>query len=517
MKKESIYEMGGRLITIFIYAVFCVLPFYLENHHYNVGEAKSHFLYVVSVGVASLILIWGLCLLFLHYRELDKRKVKKIWNNISITEKFLALYTILVFVSFAFSKYKAEILWGIYNWRVGCVPLLLISLMTILIIHLWSGSRWIVAAIGSVSAIVFLLGVCNRFSIYPIAIEPMQVEYISTLGNINWFCGYMAVIAPIGIGMFVFGDYTDEIERWKKTYWGMYAFLCFVTAFSQGSDSAYLWYVALFAMLFWIVIEKKEWLQNWLIILIMWALSAQLIRLILFLLPDDYYFYEAHKYLINSNCTLIIALIVIGIYVLLYRNNFVKWELTNRTRAVLRSLLVASMAGCILGWLGVSAYNTIAGIPGLEENSLFLLNEKWGTDRGAIIRISLRAWLDMPLFQKLFGCGPDGFYYHIYSIPEAAAYLQAAFEDAYWTNAHCELVTSLVNIGLIGTLSFVAIFITFVYRCMKKGKEQPLLYIPVVCVACYFIHNLVSFAQVINYPYLFFIMGMGECYLRRKE
>lgn len=109
MKKESIYEMEGRLITIFIYAVFCVLPFYLENHHYNLGEAKSHFLYVVSVGVASLILIWGLCLLFLHYRELDKRKVKKIWNNISIAEKFLALYTILVFVSFAFSKYKAEI------------------------------------------------------------------------------------------------------------------------------------------------------------------------------------------------------------------------------------------------------------------------------------------------------------------------------------------------------------------------------------------------------------------------
>lgn len=214
---------------------------------------------------------------------------------------------------------------------------------------------------------------------------------------------------------------------------------------------------------------------------------------------------------------MVIALIVIGFYVLLYRKNFVQWELTNRTRTILRILLVASMAGCILGWLGVSAYNTIVGIPGLEENTLFLLNEKWGTDRGAIIRIALRAWLDMPLYQKLFGCGPDGFYYHIYSIPEAAAYLKAAFEDAYWTNAHCELVTSLVNIGLIGTLSFVAIFITFIYRCMKRGKEQPLLYIPVVCVACYFVHNLVSFAQVINYPYLFFIMGMGEDYLRRKE
>ena len=51
------------------------------------------------------------------------------------------------------------------------------------------------------------------------------------------------------------------------------------------------------------------------------------------------------------------------------------------------------------------------------------------------------------------------------------------------------------------------IFVTFVYRCFKKGKEQPLLYIPAVCVVCYFAHNLVSFAQVINYPYVFLYWG----------
>lgn len=517
MKKEGIYKFGEHLITIFIYAVFWVLPFYLENHHYNVGEAKSHFLYGVSIIVVIFTLIWGVSLFILHRNDFDKSKVKRSLGEISITEKFLNLYTVCLVVSYVCSEYKEETLWGIYNWRFGFLPLLLISVMTILIIHLWRGNRWIAAAIGSVSALVFLLGVCNRFSIYPIAIEPMQVEYISTLGNINWFCGYLSVIAPIGIGVFVFCEYTDREEHWKKIYWGMYVVLCFVTAFCQGSDSVYLWYVSLFSVLFWIVADKKEWLQNWLILIIMWALSAQLVRLIKFILPPGYFNYEAHKYFISSNFTLVVALIAVGIYVFLFYKKFSQWEMTNRIGRNLRLFLVISIIGSILGWLGISAYNTIVGIPGLEENTLFLLNEKWGTNRGVIMQITIHAWWDMPPFQKLFGCGPDGFYHYVYSIPETETYLRKVFDDAVWTNAHCELLTGLINIGLIGTLSFVGIFVTFVYRCMKKAKGQPLLYIPVVCVACYFIHNLVSFAQVINYPYVFFIMGMGECYLRRKK
>ena len=321
--------------------------------------------------------------------------------------------------------------------------------------------------------------------------------------------------------MFVFGNYTDPTDQWKKRYWGMYAALCFVTAFCQGSDSVYLWYGSLFAVLLWIVVEKRGWLQNWLILFIMWALSAQFVRLVKFLAPGCFN-YEARKYLINSNFTLVLALIAVGVYFLLFSEKFIQWKVTDRIIRNLRILIMASIVGIILVWLVVSRFNTIVGIPGLEENTLFLLNEKWGSDRGTIINTALNLWLDMPFSQKLFGVGPDGFCYHAYSIPEVAAYLREMFDDAswanaHWTNAHCELLTSMINIGLVGTLSFVCIFITFVYRCLKKGKEQPLLYIPAVCVVCYFAHNLVSFAQVINYPYVFFIMGMSECYLRRKE
>lgn len=517
MKKKVIDKAGSVLVTVYIFLIFCILPFYLENHHYNVGEAKSRFFWGTSIIVLILLGVW--CLIRKLWNEGEQNKKGKVicaWNNTSWTEKFLLLYTLFIIISYAFSEYKQETLWGVFNWRFGLIPLLLVSGMTVVTIHLWSGNKWIAAAIGSVSAIVFLLGVCNRFSVYPILIEPMQPEFISTLGNIKWFCGYLAVIAPVGIGMFVIGKYTDPTEQWKKLYWGMYAVLSFVTGFCQGSDSVYLWYGSLFAILLWIVAEKKEWLQNWLVLFIMWALSAQLVRLIKFLAPGCFN-YEAHKYLINSNFTLIIALIAAGTYFLLFSRKGIQWKFTNRITRNLRILVIASISIGVLAWLGLSIYNTTVGIPGLEQSTLFLLNEKWGTDRGAEMKTAIELWLGMPLVQKLFGCGPDGFYYYAYSIPEMFAYLRNLFDDAYLINAHCELLTSMVNIGVLGTMSFIGVFVTFVYRCMKKGKEQPLLYIPAVCVVCYFAHNLVSFAQIINYPYVFLIMGMGEWYLRKIE
>lgn len=79
------------------------------------------------------------------------------------------------------------------------------------------------------------------------------------------------------------------------------------------------------------------------------------------------------------------------------------------------------------------------------------------------------------------------------------------------------MLTSLVNLGVLGTIAFVGIFVTFYIRCMKRGKEDYIAYIFAVCVVCYFTNNLVSFAQLYNIPYLFLLLGIGGAYLREFE
>ena len=113
---------------------------------------------------------------------------------------------------------------------------------------------------------------------------------------------------------------------------------------------------------------------------------------------------------------------------------------------------------------------------------------------------------------KNAGRGPG-----LFSLPELAAELNAAFGGSRLTNSHNELLTSLVNTGIAGTFLYLGIQLSFMARCLKRKTEADALYPMAACVFCYLIHNLVSFSQVLNLPFLFLILGMGEGVLRSSR
>lgn len=92
--------------------------------------------------------------------------------------------------------------------------------------------------------------------------------------------------------------------------------------------------------------------------------------------------------------------------------------------------------------------------------------------------------------------------------------LRDYFGDNRLTNAHNELLTSLVNIGITGTIFYFGFFLSSMIRCLKEAGKKQYLLIPAGCIFCYLIHNTVSFAQVLNLPYIFVIVAMGERMLR---
>ena len=101
--------------------------------------------------------------------------------------------TILIAI-YVFSNYKDITLWGEEGWYMGLVPLLLLCGISFFISRLWQGDGNLAYLIMGASAVVFLLGICNRYSFYPISLAGSQPGFISTLGNINWFCGFFLII-----------------------------------------------------------------------------------------------------------------------------------------------------------------------------------------------------------------------------------------------------------------------------------------------------------------------------------
>jgi len=502
----------SKILVVYAFLLFCVYPFYYENGYYNIGIAKNNFLSVI------LYITFGVMIIAMGFqiRALNKRNSKMWeWKRTSITEKILYIYMLSIVVAFLFSPFKIDVLQGTDGWFLGTVPLLLMTTMSFFVIHMWKEHHWLRYGVMIVSSIIFGLGICNRFSIYPITIEPSNPSFISTLGNINWFCGYMSVIAPIGISLFILQEEHEYKKTITKIMYALYVWIAFVAGLCQGSESVILWNAALFITLLWISVKNIYCIRRWLFSVFLWGMAGQFIKILIFLFPDNYN-YDV-SFIVESNFTLFVA---VAALVFFFGAGYMEKEKKEFPAKVIRGVrigIVLLIAISLISWLSLFIYNSTVGIDALQGNKLMTFGDSWGNGRGIILKTSFWIYSEMSFWQKIFGVGADGFYFFAYSIPEIKNYLVNYYGESILTNAHCEIFTNIINLGIFGTLAYLGVLFTFIFRCMNKGRNNSLLYIPAVCVICYLANNLVSFAQILNIPYLFLIIGIGEFYLQKEK
>ena len=63
-------------------------------------------------------------------------------------------------------------------------------------------------------------------------------------------------------------------------------------------------------------------------------------------------------------------------------------------------------------------------------------------------------------------------------------------------------------------LAFIGIFWSSFQRLLEKAKREPLCYVFAASLLSYFVHNQFSFAQVLNVPYIYMMLGLGESLMR---
>jgi O-antigen ligase len=130
--------------------------------------------------------------------------------------------------------------------------------------------------------------------------------------------------------------------------------------------------------------------------------------------------------------------------------------------------------------------------------------------------MGIELYARMKPWQWLFGIGPDCFAEYLYSFPDLAGLCLDYFGGQLLKNAHNEILTMLVNIGVVGTAAYLGIFVTMFARLLANGANRPLLYIPALCVFSYLLHNMVSFTQILNLPFVILVMAAGEANMRKK-
>ena len=124
----------------------------------------------------------------------------------------------------------------------------------------------------------------------------------------------------------------------------------------------------------------------------------------------------------------------------------------------------------------------------------------------------------MNFFEKLVGLGPDSFAYGVYREGSSAIEMvRDTFGNSRLTNAHNEWITVLVNTGVFGLAAYLGMFLSKTVRYINKGISLTMTFACGLTLVGYMSNNLFSFQQVLNGPFIFIMMGIGEAIVREKS
>lgn len=405
-------------------------------------------------------------------------------------------YGAAVVLSAVLSMYKVTAWRGYSEWYMGALSQLIFTGIYFFISRHFDRRQYSLLLGGTALFAVFGLGICHRLGVDPTGLlggfDIRSWEYdhmLSTIGNINWFCGYCSVALAFPVAVFLKAGK-------RRIRWGAYviSIMGLSLLMIQGSDiGVILVAVCLFACMLAGINDGGAFRRTValetgtaFLLAIYGTLRKMLGERAWEAVPDDGF----ARALAGWQGWWLLGALGLGLYMALGR--MLRGEKKER---VLKRITA-----------GIMILTVLAGIAGVL---LFTLQGSfeggWGNGRGALWKASLQSFWQGDFLQKMFGVGPDCFAEYIYSAVAVGELpgLSGRWAGTVFANAHNEWLNHLVNIGLAGTACYLGIFLTGIkrYRRYLPGFLALILYGTV---------SLTGFQQVLSTPLLFMTLGIAE-------
>lgn len=524
-------EALAWVICIYMLLILIVMPFYNQEGYVHIGTDKSYFFRQCGQKLAMVIL--PLLVLYLaasgaKFAQEKKGKSLQVreWLNqhFSVTDWFAVLYGISVLIAYACSNYKEEALIGTKGWYMGLYPQLELTASYFLISRMRKNEYRVALLALPASAVVFLLGILNCFSIYPINMKVENIAFISTIGNINWYCGYLTAVFFGGVALF----WQMDRKKWKeRMLLAVYVSIGFASLITQGSSSGILALVVILFVLFWLSKEDGRLMQAFwetmlllsAVCLICWLIQKSGLRQIVAWQQGDWIF----GVLGNSYLSIVMTILsFLALWCVVYYNNKERYPESSVEK--LAKMLGIAGIGLFALFVALLVINTLTGgkisqALGLPQENVLMFTFKWGSDRGATWYAGWECFRRQDLLHKLVGVGPDCMSAFLYSDAgvELAQWVEMWFAGSKLTNAHNEWLTILVNEGVLGCVCYAGMMCSAVWRFLKGRTISIAAGACGFCVLSYTVNNIFSFQQSMNAATIFIIMGVGECCLRKDR
>lgn len=511
---KSAHNIGSFYVMLYLVLMAVWFPFFLTWGYRQAGTDKSMLFRYLGLGLLMSVLP---CMLIYWFCQWRSEKKKKFLENICDSDKLVLAFLFVTIVSFLCSENMEEAFWGAKGWYVGFVTQVIYIASYFFISRFLEGKWILIPMFAFSSGISYVLGILNRFSVYPFQLEGANPSFISTLGNINWFCGYWSVFFPMAVGLFYCGY---RARKGYRIFTGIYLAIAAAAGAVQGSDSAMLVFGAVTLVLFLVSgkgkVQRVAFFETVMVI----CAGCQLLRIVRVIFPEAMnYDCATTDILTGGNVTLILLLVAFAFREILCKLDKEEKKLV-RYFEIERLVVLSTLIVGVCVFVGLIVQNTInpGSIGALSDKSLFTFNAKWGSSRGVTWTAGLKVFEDMPLGRKLVGLGPDSFAYGVYKEGSSATQMvMDVFGNSRLTNAHNEWITVLVNMGILGLFSLVGMFFSKTARFLVKGAASPFVFACGLSLIGYMSNNIFSFQQVLNGPFVYIMMGIGEAIIRGKK
>lgn len=377
-------------------------------------------------------------------------------------------------------------------------------------------SQWYLDVFLAAGIVVCMIGILHFFKIDPIGFKrglrgDDYVIFTSTIGNINTYTSYVAMVSGMGAVMF-------SVE--KNTYrrlWYLIAAVISLFALIVGiSDNAYLALLVLFGLLPLYLFRNIDGVKRYVLLLAVLFTEFQVIGTISYKFPNHVIEFQGLMNVIASFSGLTYLIIglwgcAVCLYLIAHKlpKNHLLHSGSNIGRWVWLSVILLVCMGAAYMLYDVNIAGNIEKYGAL--NQYLLLNDDWGTHRGYIWRIGMEFYQKQPIHHKLFGYGPDTF--GIITVKNYFEDMVRRYGEKF-DSAHNEYLQYLVTIGIVGLTAYLALLATSIIEMLRTLKKRPELIAIVFAVICYGAQAAVNISVPIVAPIMLTLMMLGVAAVR---